>query len=117
MLDRTPTYILDASAEPQGPGFDLRAPDGAGLLDAFSQAVTGVVDGVGPAVVRVEARPDGPNAGGGLGSGVLISPDGLVLTNSHVVRGGRAMRLTAPDGLVLDARVLGDDPDTDLALL
>jgi S1-C subfamily serine protease len=48
---------------------------------------------------------------------VIISPDGLVLTNSHVVQGGREMRLSTPDGLSLDARVLGDDPDTDLALL
>jgi S1-C subfamily serine protease len=114
MLDFTPTYILDPSAEPQASRADVQAPDGAGLLDAFSQAVTDVVDRVGPAVVRVEARN---HSRGGLGSGVLISPDGLVLTNSHVVGGSRELRLTTSDGLVLDARVLGDDPDTDLSLL
>jgi S1-C subfamily serine protease len=122
MLDRTPAYILNPDSDtPFGP-----APAGSGpafgrdderLLDAFSQTVSGVVDRIGPAVVRVEARSERSDARRGIGSGVLISPDGLVLTNSHVVQSAREMRLATADGLVLDARVLGDDPDTDLALL
>ena len=79
--------------------------------------MSGVVERIGPAVVRVEAGPERADSRRGIGSGVLISPDGLVLTNSHVVQAARDLRLATPDGLVLDARVLGDDPDTDLALL
>ena len=94
------------------------ATDDGALLDAYSRAVISVVDRVGPAVVRVErlAGADG-KGGGGTGSGVVISPDGLVLTNSHVVGGATTMRLTFADGSAREARVLGDDPDTDLALL
>jgi len=88
------------------------------LLDAYSRAVISVVDRVGPAVVRVERLPDGNGqGGGGVGSGVVIAGDGLVLTNSHVVGGAKTVRLTFADGSAREARVLGDDPDTDLALL
>jgi S1-C subfamily serine protease len=114
MLDRTPRFILDpAQASPAEPPSSPPVDDH--LLDAYSQAVTSVVDRIGPAVVRVEPRM--PGRPGGLGSGVIISPDGLVLTNSHVVQGVREARLTLSDGHAIDARVLGDDPDTDLALL
>jgi S1-C subfamily serine protease len=92
------------------------------LLDAYSRAVTSVVDRVGPAVVRVERiverLPDGNRqGGGGVGSGVVIAGDGLVVTNSHVVGGASRVRLSFADGSQREARVLGDDPDTDLALL
>ncbi len=90
-------------------------PDDTVLLDAYSRAVIGSVDKVGPAVVRVERLADGKTAG--TGSGVAISGDGLVLTNSHVVGGATQMRLSFADGSSREARVLGDDPDTDLALL
>ena len=89
------------------------------LLDAYSNAVIGVTERVGPAVVRVEtgAHTPGGRGRGGLGSGIVISPDGLVLTNSHVVGSSRQIRLRDIEGVVTDARVLGVDPDTDLALL
>jgi S1-C subfamily serine protease len=89
------------------------------LLDAYSNAVIGVTERVGPAVVRVETGPKVPNGRerGGLGSGIVISPDGLVLTNSHVVGSSREIRLRDIEGHVGDAQVLGVDPDTDLALL
>jgi len=89
------------------------------LLDAYSNAVIDVIERVGPAVVRVETGPKVRNARerGGLGSGIVISPDGLVLTNSHVVGTSKEIRLRDSEGAVTDARVLGVDPDTDLALL
>src|SRR6478609_6900100 len=89
------------------------------LLDAYSNAVIGVTERVGPAVVRVETGPKVRNARerGGLGSGIVISPHGLVLTNSHVVGSSKQIRLRDIEGIVTDARVLGVDPDTDLALL
>src|SRR6202040_1729107 len=89
------------------------------LLDAYSNAVIGVTERVGPAVVRVETGPRLRNGRerGGLGSGIVISPDGLVLTNSHVVGASKEIRLRDIEGIVTDARVLGVDPDTDLALL
>ena len=116
MLDVTNTSVFDTD-EVQ-PHVDRAAHDAA-LLDAYSHAVIGVADRVGPAVVRVETRKTDGNGrpAGGVGSGVIISPDGLVLTNSHVVEGARELRLTDSEGRVMEARLLGEDPDTDLALL
>jgi S1-C subfamily serine protease len=91
------------------------------LLDAYSNAVISVTERVGPAVVRIETGPKAGSApgqrGGGLGSGIIISPDGLVLTNSHVVGASKEIRLRDTEGVVTDAHVLGVDADTDLALL
>lgn len=84
------------------------------LLDAYSQRVSGVAETVGPAVVRVEAL--GLQRGGS-GSGVIISSDGLILTNSHVVQGASSTRISTADQQTFEARVIGDDPHTDLALL
>src|SRR5215468_6224478 len=116
MLDFTTDTFVDASASQateQAPVND-RA-----LLDAYSNAVIDVTDRVGPAVVRVETGPKVRNARerGGLGSGIVISPDGLVLTNCHVVGSAKEICLRDIEGFVTDAHVLGVDPDTDLALL
>jgi S1-C subfamily serine protease len=86
------------------------------IMDAYSHAVTSVADSVGPAVVRVEVLAKNGRPAG-VGSGVIIAPDGLVLTNSHVVENAREIRLQDAEGRVMDARSLGEDPDTDLALL
>ena len=86
------------------------------ILDAYSNAVTSVADAVGPAVVRVEVRAKNGHPSG-VGSGVIIAPDGLVLTNSHVVEGAKDIWLQDADGHLMEARSLGEDSDTDLALL
>ncbi|WP_371421181.1 S1C family serine protease [Tardiphaga sp.] len=115
MLDITTHPVDDDSGTP---GVAAVQNDAA-LLDAYSNAVIGVTERVGPAVVRVEtgAKTSNARGRGGLGSGIVISPDGLVLTNSHVVGNSRHIRLRDTEGVVTEARVLGADPDTDLALL
>jgi S1-C subfamily serine protease len=92
-------------------------PDDQALLDAYSRAVIDVVERVGPAVVRLDVKSRNDRRSGGTGSGVIVAPDGLVLTNSHVIGGSARASVTTVDGRNLDARVVGDDPDTDLALV
>ena len=89
---------------------ELRTNDDE-LLDAYSQAVIGAVETVGPAVVNVH-RGDA-----GAGSGVIFTPDGLVLTNHHVVHGAAKVEVILPDGRALRADVIGQDAATDLAVL
>ena len=88
------------------------------ILDAYSRAVIGAVETVGPAVVHLQVETDKGPAGSG--SGVVFTPDGYLLTNSHVVNAGPAgkrISATFPDGRSSAASVVGDDPDTDLAVL
>ncbi len=103
-------------SEPAGEIIPLRsAPDpDDDVLDAYSRAVTGVVDAAGAAVISLEV---GARRGTGAGSGFIVTPDGYALTNSHVVHGARKIRVRAPSGETSEARVVGDDPATDLAVV
>jgi S1-C subfamily serine protease len=94
-------------------------------LDAYSRAVVHAADEVGPSVVKIEVSgreprrregPRRPEPQGG-GSGFLFAPDGLILTNSHVVDRAKLIDVTLPDGRVFRGDMIGDDPETDLAIV
>src|ERR1043165_80255 len=113
------SFIADSHPFPRSPG-PTPAPSDSDILDAYSRAVMGVVDSIGPAVIGVSGArgswndEDQPR---GSGSGVLISPDGLAITNSHVVGGRQKLPATTREGDHIDAKLIGDDPATDLALI
>jgi S1-C subfamily serine protease len=102
-------------------GVPEEVPSDEELLDAYSSAVTSVVDRAAPAVVSLEVRGAfkartgiGPQ---GAGSGFVVAPDGYVMTNSHVVTAGKDLRVRTATGDTLAAHLVGDDPATDLALV
>ena len=90
------------------------------LLDAYSRAVVSVVDSVGPAVVSISAGKNRSSAEVdqvGAGSGVVIAPDGYILTNDHVVQNADRLKVRLTDGATLSATVIGKDAATDLAVI
>jgi S1-C subfamily serine protease len=120
-------HYLEAGGPGTKPGASPAAPGGKAsrsrdreLLDAYSRAVIQVVEQVGPAVVAVnvekQAAPRAPG-GEGAGSGVLITPDGFVLTNNHVVESGQHLTVTTTEGKSFEASLIGADPATDLAVI
>jgi S1-C subfamily serine protease len=92
------------------------------LLDGYSRTIAGVVGKVGPTVVNIRVHHDGRDRrrgpeSGGTGSGFVIAPDGYILTNSHVVHDASRMEVAVADGRVFGATLVGDDPETDLAVI
>jgi S1-C subfamily serine protease len=112
-------FLLDGtnsvSAEPGKLGSSSSDDE---LLDVYSRTVTGVVDNVRDAVVHINVQQPGRNGrGGGSGSGFVITPDGYIATNSHVVHEAKEIQVSLAGGETFPATLTGDDPDSDLAII
>src|SRR6266704_3249764 len=115
--------LHDASSAPGSPPVPgASASDDSALLDEYSRTVVSVAERVAPSVVNIDIKQQrrsrqGAREIGGSGSGFVIAPDGFILTNSHVVHDATQITVNLPDGREYPGRLIGDDPETDLAVI
>lgn len=109
--------LSDTNSSSDSPSPPRSSRSDVDLLDAYSQAVIGVVDAVSPTVISISGERGSGGGNGGSGSGFIIAPDGYAITNSHVIGDRTNVGTITAEGDRISARVVGNDPATDIALL